>query len=222
MDFTARALPLPRALLRSRPRATGLGFGVSSLHEGPPPAVREAERDLSRAMPPRRRADFLIGRCALHRALRDAGLSAGPVLREGPRPRLPAGIRASLSHSDGIAVAVAGPADRFPVLGVDLELTGIPLRAAHLVLGPTEAPELLHAADASPEQCLLAAYSAKEAAFKALSPLAGDALPGLRAILLRPYPGGYLATAAARPGQQLRVTLRWLPRGVLTWAVPRD
>lgn len=212
-------LTLPRALTHFQPQIPGLGFGTASVHEGPPVTVRDAERRMSRTMPPRRRADFLIGRSALHRALRAAGLTAGAVLHEGPRPRLPDGISASISHSEGVAVAVAGPADRFRTLGVDLELTGLPLQAAHLVLRSTEL-ELLDRAGAAAGRRLDAMYSAKEAAFKALSPLLGSDLPGLRDIRLEPHSDGYLAHATPQPGLSVQVTVRRLPQGVLCWAIP--
>ncbi|MGA5131344.1 4'-phosphopantetheinyl transferase superfamily protein [Streptomyces olivoreticuli] len=210
---------LPRALTRLRPRTPGLGFGTAYVHEGPPYAVRDAELRLTRTMTPRRRADFLIGRCALHRALRDAGLSADAVLCDGPRPRLPAGISASISHSNGIAVAVAGPTSLFRTLGVDLELNDVPREAAHLVLHASEAV-LPEGDDAAVARHLLAAYAAKEAAFKALSPVLGAGLPGLRALRLAPHADGYLAHAPAGPGLCLRVTVHHLSRGVLAWAVP--
>ncbi|MFJ7205876.1 4'-phosphopantetheinyl transferase superfamily protein [Streptomyces sp. NPDC098789] len=235
---------LPRALADARPRAAGLGFGTCSVHEGPPVAVREAERRMAKAMPPRRRADFLIGRGALHRALRAAGLTADAVLFEGARPLLPPGISASISHCGGVAVAVAGPARLFPALGVDLELSGPPLRAAHLVLRGAEAAAL-HGAGRAAERRLLAMFSAKEAAYKALSPLLGPELRGLRDLVLTADTadtadatdfvdfadiadaadsvagGGFLAHAASRPDLRLRVSVRELPRGgVLCWARP--
>ncbi|WP_190019195.1 4'-phosphopantetheinyl transferase superfamily protein [Streptomyces lucensis] len=180
--------------------------------------MTDEERQLARTMPQPRRGDFLIGRSALHRAARAAGLSTGPVLCDGPRPRLPGGIAASISHSRGIAVAVAGPADRYPALGVDLELTELPLRAAHLVLGEPERPLLGPARTAA--RRLLTLYSAKEAAFKALSPLTGPALRGLRDLRLTPDGAGYLARAAGHPERSARVSVRELPQGgALCWAL---
>ncbi|MEV7414887.1 4'-phosphopantetheinyl transferase superfamily protein [Streptomyces sp. NPDC089919] len=213
-------LPLPRALAHFRPRVPGLGFAVASVHEGPPPAVRAAERELAEGMEPYRRADFLIGRSALHRALRAAGLNAGAVLFDGPRPRLPAGIAASISHSDGVAVAVAGPAGRFRSVGVDLELTELPAAAAHLVLAGPEAGLLRGpAGPRAAGERLRVLYSAKEAAFKALSPVLGPELRGLRDLRLQPWADGYLAHAEQRPGLRVPVSVRRLPQGVLCWAV---
>ncbi|MFI9803972.1 4'-phosphopantetheinyl transferase [Streptomyces sp. NPDC052301] len=198
-----------------------MGFAVASVHEGPPVAVTDEERHLAQTMPRQRRSDFLIGRSALHRAVRAAGLSAGPVLCDGPRPRLPQGLSASISHSGGIAVAVAGPADRFPALGIDLELSELPVRAAHLVLREPERPLLGPPRTAA--QRLLTLYSAKEAAFKALSPLAGPALRGLRDLRLMPDGAGFLAQATGHTEHRVRVSVRRLPQGgVLCWALLDD
>ncbi|MFJ5549099.1 4'-phosphopantetheinyl transferase superfamily protein [Streptomyces sp. NPDC093225] len=207
---------LPRHLHRVRPRLRGVGFGIASVHEGPPPAVHEAELALAAQMPPARRADFLIGRCALRRALRDAGIAAGPVLREGPRPRFPAGVTGSVSHSRGVAVAVVARTAEVPGLGVDLEFGGPPPAAAHLVLGPAER-DLVRSAAA--QRRMLELYAAKEAAFKALSPLLGAELPGLRAVRLRPRADGFAAGPAAGPGPEALVTCRPVPGGMLAWAV---
>jgi 4'-phosphopantetheinyl transferase EntD len=198
-----------------------MGFAVASVHEGPPVAVAEEERCLARTMPQPHRSDFLIGRSALHRAVRAAGMTAGAVLYEGRRPRLPEGLSASISHSRGVAVAVAGPADRFPTLGVDLELAELPVRAAHLVLrGPERS---LLGPPRTAAQRLLALYSAKEAAFKALSPVLGPDLRGLRDIRLTPDGAGFLAQAAGHSQPRVCVSVRHLPQGgVLCWALPAD
>ncbi|MYW19184.1 4'-phosphopantetheinyl transferase superfamily protein [Streptomyces sp. SID2955] len=198
-----------------------MGFAVASVHEGPPVAVTDEERCLARTMPQPRRGDFLIGRSALHRAVRAAGLTAGAVLCDGPRPRLPEGISGSISHSRGIAVAVAAPADRFPTLGIDLELADLPVRAAHLVLREPERPLLGPPPTAA--RRLLTLYSAKEAAFKALSPLTGPALRGLRDLRLTPDGTGFLARADGHPEHLVRVSVRELPGGgLLCWALPHD
>lgn len=172
-------------------------------------------------MPPPRRSDFLIGRSALHRAVRAAGMTAGTVLCDGPRPLLPDGLAASISHSCGVAVSVAGPSDRFRTLGVDLELGELPVGAAHLVLGEPERDLLGPPSTAA--RRLLTLYSAKEAAFKALSPLLGPAVRGLRDIRLTPIEAGFLARRAGLPEPCVRVSVRLLPGdGVLCWAVPYE
>jgi len=223
--FSVSASVLPRNLLRKRPRIPGLGFGFASIHEGPPPAVHEAELGLASRMAPARALEFRTGRWALRRALRDAGLAPGPVLRDGRRPLPPPGVAVSLSHSHGIAVAVAGPAAAFPALGIDLELGSLPTAAAHLVLHPAE-PLLPAAPRSAADRRLTTLFSVKEAAYKAFSALLDDSarrrgvLPGLRALQVRRTAGGYTARADAVPGAEVQVTVRHLPEGVLSWAVP--
>jgi hypothetical protein len=213
---------LPRDILRGRPRIPGLGFGFASVHEGPWPAVHDAEIGLAARMSPARAAEFRTGRRAVRRALLDAGLTPGPVLRDGRRPLPPPGTAVSLSHSGGIAVALAGPAAAHPAPGVDLELGALPAAAAHLVLHPAEPRP---PAGAGPEW-LTTVFSAKEAAYKAFSALLDDtarrrgALPGLRAILTTPTPTGFTARTDAVPGAVIEVTVHRFPGGVLTWALP--
>ncbi|MEU6063949.1 4'-phosphopantetheinyl transferase superfamily protein [Streptomyces sp. NPDC047082] len=114
---------------------------------------------------------------------------------------------------------MAAPADRFPLLGVDLELAGLPLKAGHLVLSAQE--ERLLGRGAEARRLLCAMYSAKEAAFKALGPLLGDGLPGLRPLRPEAHADGYLVTSL--PGAPLgRVSVRRLTHGVLSWAVAAD
>ncbi len=114
---------------------------------------------------------------------------------------------------------MAAPADRFPLLGVDLELAGLPLKAGHLVLSAQEERLLGRAAEA--RRLLCAMYSAKEAAFKALGPLLGDGLQGLRSLRPEAHADGYLVTSL--PGAPLvRVSVRRLTHGVLSWAVAAD
>lgn len=221
MQFGGTLQILPRVFSSAGPRIPGMGFAAASVHEGPPVAVAEEERRLARTMPQPRRGDFLIGRSALHRAVRAAGTSVGAVLCDGPRPRLPEGLSASISHSRGVAVAVAGPADRFPALGVDLELGELPVRAAHLVLREPEQPLLGPLRTAASR--LRTLYSAKEAAFKALSPLIGADLRGLRDLRLTPDGTGFLAEAMGHPQPCVRVSVRHLPQGgVLCWALLSD
>ncbi|MER5730662.1 4'-phosphopantetheinyl transferase superfamily protein [Streptomyces sp. NPDC002138] len=213
---------LPAQLRQQRPRLPGLGFGTSSLHEGPPPGVRAAERALAATMPPARRSEFLIGRCALHRALRDAGIEAGAVLFDGRGPGLPPGVTGSISHANGMAVAIAARTHEVLSLGIDVEFTVPPLEAAHLVLGPGDQRSLVTRRGEVARDRLLRAFSAKEAAFKALSPLVGAAgLPGLRAVRLEPLGAGFAAWPVDRPELVAEVTVRPLPAGVLSWAALR-
>ncbi|MFB7615770.1 4'-phosphopantetheinyl transferase superfamily protein, partial [Kitasatospora sp. NPDC056181] len=152
----------------------------------PPPAA---------GMPPTRRREFLAGRWAARRALRAAGGPGGEIGRAGRRPLAPAGWALSISHSAGLAVAVAAPLSRYAAVGCDLELRRLPAAAARLVL---TGPERAWAGDAGTpgaEHRLLALFSAKEAAFKLLCGLRPETFGALTVARLSADP----PPAGARP-----------------------
>lgn len=118
---------------------------------------------LERARAPRR-ADFVAGRVAARAALVRMGQPVGAI-PQGPdrAPVWPEGIRGSITHSGGLAIAVVGRACDWAGLGLDLERDA-PLdpETAAAILRPDES-----GADPLPT------FSAKEAAFKAQFPATG-------------------------------------------------
>jgi len=211
------------ALRAVRPALGGLGYGLATRWDHAFAEWHPTEFRLASRMSPRRRSDFLGGRTAVRRALADARLPQPiePILiGDDGEPCLPAGVAASISHSRGIAIALAAPADRFSAVGVDVELSGLPGEAAHLLL--TEPERAWLDGGRSPgqrEHRLLAAFSAKESARKALD----RALVGrsLRQIHLIPGSDSFIAWPRDRRDMRLRVWVRPIGTGVLTWtAVP--
>ncbi|GHD52842.1 enterobactin synthetase [Streptomyces galbus] len=196
------------ALGRLRPRLAAAGLGLGLAHTGEPglgPAG-PAEASAAAAMAPGRRREFLAGREVARRALRAVGVDCGDVPRAGRLPVFAPGRAASISHSAGVAVAVArAPGDDAP-LGCDLELRPLPRDAARLVLGPDEEPLLGTAAGARGEPwSLTALFSAKEAAWKAL-----HLAPGR----VGAAPVRTLRDLRAEPcGDALRIGPRSRPRG---------
>ncbi|MEU6862231.1 hypothetical protein ABZ924_02965 [Streptomyces sp. NPDC046876] len=180
-----------------------------------PGAVHPLEREAAEGLTPERRADFLLGRRAARRAVQEAGvpLPTGPVVvgADG-RPVFPEGVVGSLTHSSGLAVALAAPASRYVALGVDLEFGALAPGAARHVLDEEER-RLLGSGDGR----LLAAFSGKEAAFKALVPL--TSLTRLRDVVLAPCGSGFLARVRGCPGPVVRVEVLPVEGGVLTWVV---
>jgi len=204
-----------------RPDLTGLGYGVATEWDQGPGGRDVDVHRLAAQMTARRRADFLVGRRALGHALADSGLPDLPrsvVIGERGRPFVPAGLTVSVSHSRGIAVALAASTERFCSVGIDLELSHLPDDAAHLVLTEPERAWLSNV-DSPVERRyrLLTAFSAKESVFKALDPLfdAGN----LRRIHLIPVRHGFLAWPAGRPRVRLQVRVHPIGTGVLTWTV---
>jgi enterobactin synthetase component D len=194
----------------------------------PAPRVRirpphPAELAIAAGFNGRRRAEFLLGRRAARAALAAARIKGGPVLVDGRRPVFPPGAVGSISHSGEVAVAIAGPAARYRSIGVDLELYTPPIAGAHLILSDGERAWVQSGTTlAQQERRLLRAFSAKEAAYKALDPVIAGGIPRLRRIRLRPVRGGFIAWAPDRPDLWLRVAVRDLRPGVLSWtALPR-
>ncbi len=198
-----------RALLSLRPvlAASGIALGLA---DGPGPPFGPGERELESAMPAPRRRDFLAGRLAARRALALAGLPVGEIPADGRRPVFPEGSVGSISHSGGLAVALAAPAARFRALGCDLELRGLPVEAAHLVLSEDERVWM-----AGSVRRLLFAFSAKETAFKALG---DDAPPYLREIALRPRLGGFRTWPRHLPERAVHVRTHAVSGAAFTWA----
>jgi 4'-phosphopantetheinyl transferase EntD len=196
------------ALARSRPvlAAAGLGLGVAVVGERLAPAG-PAEAAAAGAMPPRRRREFLAGRHAARRALGAVGLDCGEIPRSGRLPVFPPGRAASISHSAGIAVAVArAPGRGDGPLGCDLELRPLPPHAARLVLRADEEGPLRAGG-----WSMTALFSAKEAAWKALY-VPGREHPGtLRD--LRASPSGDVLRIAARTDPARTVRVRVVPVG---------
>lgn len=81
------------------------------------------ERSFACALAPARRSSWWAGRVALHLALIDAGVRAGPIL-VGKRgaPDVPAAAFGSISHKRTLAVGLAAERDGEGGLGVDLEM----------------------------------------------------------------------------------------------------
>ncbi|WP_052398019.1 4'-phosphopantetheinyl transferase family protein [Streptomyces sp. NRRL F-5123] len=110
------------------------------------------------------------GRRAAAAALAAAG-SAERTVPRGPgggRPGFPPGFAGSISHCDRLAVAAVVPGAA--AVGVDIESAEIGPRMARFVLRTRERNMLLAPAG---EYAARELFSAKEAAFKALSGIAG-------------------------------------------------
>lgn len=131
----------------------------------------DAEAAHAAGCKPRRMREFVAGRAALRRALVAAGWSGrfALLVKDGGGPLLPAGWTGSITHKDGVAVAVAAPLGG-GTLGVDCEVLGDRERLgiADKVLRPAE----LHRwrAEGGSWRGLLERFSTKEAIYKALHP----------------------------------------------------
>ncbi|MFI8193332.1 4'-phosphopantetheinyl transferase superfamily protein [Streptomyces sp. NPDC085946] len=226
---TAEELPDPAArLLPHRPvwAAAGLGLGVALASDPEARPAGPAEEAAAAVMPPRRRREFLAGRLAARRALRAVGLDCGEIPRAGRLPVFPPGRAASITHSAGVAVAVARAPGRDTPLGCDLELRPLPARAARLVLREDEEELLRTPGPGAAPWSVTSLFSAKEAAWKALHTgpraLPAGALRTLRDLRAQPLAHGLRIGARADPALAVHVDVVAVGAGVfstvLGWA----
>jgi enterobactin synthetase component D len=191
------------------PGDVGLALGIAHSTDLCGFRLHAAEAPLTQGMNPARRRDFLLGRLAARRALESLGVAEAPILISGGRPRFPAPVAGSISHSEGVGVAVVGFA---AAVGVDIELRRLSLRAAR---GVCSADELAWAGDCSERATLL--FSAKESAYKVLP---SSLQRALRWSDIAIAPRGKAAFTAFAGGTVIDGWWRTGP-AILSWAVTR-
>lgn len=159
----------------------GAAVAACRVHPSLEEDLTDQERALVATARPARRSEFAAGRACAHRALVEIGAPA-PSIACGRRrqPLWPTGVTGSISHADGLAVAVAARTrPGIASLGVDLEV------AARLEdeLWPhvlTRSERDACAASTDPTSAARV-FSAKEAVFKALYPVLGAEIDFLEA-----------------------------------------
>jgi 4'-phosphopantetheinyl transferase EntD len=158
---------------RGLPRAVGVGIRyVSEMGAAPPPLHPIEEGILGPRAVASRRALFALGRAAAREALAQLGVHGVGIGRgEAGEPLWPSGVVGAISHSPDLAVAVAGHRAEYAGLGVDVEepARGPTARAARLICRPSE---MAWADPESGTTRLTMLFSAKEAVFKAVYPIA--------------------------------------------------
>lgn len=122
----------------------------------------------------KRRAQFILGRGAAHRAIEGLGGPNDCIIAKGAKgePIWPAGYVGSISHTEGAGLAVVGRASEFLGLGTDLELSSRkfdPKILSRIGL-PAEGKWIKEQKDEVRLRTLLL-FSAKESLYKALFPL---------------------------------------------------
>lgn len=227
---SVRTAPVVGGLVAFGPllAADGLGLGVAAVSEPGQEPAGPAEAAAAAAMPPRRRLEFLAGRLAARRALRAVGLDCGEIPRRGRLPVFPPGRAASISHSAGIAVAVAAAPGRDLPVGCDLELRPLPREAARLVLCEDEESLLADTRlqpGAGAVRSVTALFSAKEAAWKALTVVTGEGRKGpegsLRGLRVSPCGDGLRVCLRGGPAHAVRVRVVRVGAGVFSYVTGR-
>jgi 4'-phosphopantetheinyl transferase EntD len=182
-------------------------------------ALAEEERRHLETLPEGRRVNWAGGRIALHAALADLGVDAGPILST-PRgaPQLPARARGSISHKESLAVALAARAEvdeHASRLGIDIERV-VPgkLDISKRVLRPDELAFLPPPGDPRRTEELAFAFSAKEAIYKALDPFLARYVSFQEVAVDRSSDGTAFATLDLRDGSSasFEVDVRWFRR----------
>ena len=143
----------------------GVGAGWADPQADHP---RLAGEDLPRAVPARLR-EFAAGRHAARAAMRAAGLPEMAVPHGSDRaPIWPDGVIGSITHSASHCLAVVAPVGQLRGIGIDLEpATPLARDLWDSILMPEEQIALNRAPVAERGLLAKAAFSAKEAAYKA-------------------------------------------------------
>jgi enterobactin synthetase component D len=130
-----------------------------------------------RAAVPKRRAEFIAGRLCARQALREAGASLDQDIPIGPMgaPVWPGGFVGSITHTYGLAAAVAARTRDVIALGFDIEHS-IGYDAVRTLAQAIARPnELWLVTRGKPDSAmaLTIVFATKEALFKCLAPLVG-------------------------------------------------
>lgn len=168
-----------RDLLNGVTLPEGLVWAVSEPVEDLSELFPEERAGISRAVP-KRQAEFAGGRLAARAALRQLGLRDVAIPKGADRaPVWPEGVVASITHTEGLCLAMAARARDWRGLGIDLEVDR-PMRS-ELIRSIASVPELARLSPMPFSRAGVRIFSAKEAAYKAQYPLTG-ALFGFEAM----------------------------------------
>ena len=203
-----------------------LGVGRCRPTENNYLSLTDAERAL---LGPRtsekRKLEFAAGRIAAREALEGLGVPQIEILRgEGGEPRWPTGVVGSITHSTGLAMAMAGRIEDTASVGLDLEQRR-PVEDIESLVAFGEERRWVASTPTLRDDRLLEIFAAKEAVFKALYPRVGRHF-GFEAVSLsRAAPRAFVAIVVAEDllameiPAIIEVPVRWAAGMVLAWAV---
>lgn len=146
----------------------------------------------------KRRRDFTLGRFCAHAALMQLGIAEGAIARDVRGvPLWPEAVVGSITHTAGYAAALVARKDCFLSIGVDAERVGGVTDHLYARLFNKDERAVL-AAQMEDRRKLLATilFSAKEASFKAWSPVIGKTL-SFQDIHVELGDGGFRATSVS-------------------------
>ena len=169
---------------------------------------------------------FRDGRAAAATALARLGRTGAVGVGPLRAPVWPAGVAGSISHARRCSIAVVAAAEDVPAVGVDIEDDRDTDGIAPHVLDDVERRWLraLAPTTAARRRLLLAAFSAKEAVYKALFPTVGTVF-GFDAVRLAPVADGFVAEVVTPlhplvpAGRTVSVHTAWFDDVVRSWTV---
>jgi len=171
----------------------------------------------------KRRAEFARGRGCARRVLEGLG-HTNVVVPMGPgrEPVWPAGVVASITHTEGFVAAAGADVRSVAALGVDVErIRALDPGVASLVLTPEEARR-----DSAPEWGVLA-FSAKESVHKTVHPATGERLDFLDVSIIIDGTDSFRVVGESEKGRslellnQLHGVFRVVPPYVMTLVYAR-
>jgi 4'-phosphopantetheinyl transferase EntD len=165
---------------------------------------------------PRRRLEYLGGRLAARAALKLAGAEDPVIGSHNGAPVWPEGYCGSISHSAGLAVAVAARSRDWRSLGIDIEAR-FPAHRERILTKAMGAGEFAVAQASTDPWVWTRAWAAKEAAFKCLSALGADLAFEALVPCWTSADRGYLHASA--DGARIRLDLDWRTQEELMWVV---
>ncbi|MBN2191289.1 MAG: 4'-phosphopantetheinyl transferase superfamily protein [Polyangiaceae bacterium] len=206
----ALILHLERLLARTCPPDVVFSAADSETRIGP---LYEGEETAVVRAVPRRRWEYQAGRHCARQVLVTLGQRPVAIpVGERREPRFPPGIVGSITHSSRplpAAVAIAADSARYVAIGVDLERRGGAARLDPDLI-TTEAERAARPPTIPADLFLDLVFSAKEAAYKALSPFVGRILDfGEVKVELPPSGFTYRAFASVSSPELGAVTGRW-------------
>jgi enterobactin synthetase component D len=171
--------------------------------------LADEERAFLESLSVARKPTWLAGRIALHEALRDLALDAGPILTtKRGAPELPDCVTGSISHKRTLAVALAARRRGGLSVGVDLEPTPTlppsptdpgwdnrPDISSRVMTGE-ELAALATIPDSLRRREVVLCFSIKEALYKAINPLIGRYVSFHEATVLPHLDGSVTVTLA--------------------------
>ena len=174
------------------------GAEVAACVIGDAPDLLPVEEGAVATAVPARKAEFAAGRAAVRCALAGLGLPAIAVpMADNRAPVWPPGLAGSITHADGIALAVLAPSRTCQALGLDAEPDEpLPADLIPTIARPEERRWI--AAQSDPGRAARMVFAAKEAAYKCQFPVSRSVI-GFEALRISFTPGGVVEASFAVP-----------------------